>query len=273
MKKIRFLDNNLLTDSANVIFSSDTDYDGKTGQDVLDTKNFGVYRLTENVTLGGYVFDVELTAPLEPSSFAIVPNDVNGFYLTSETEVIVQASNFGFDTVEKEFEGIHSRFGAFCDFRETGVDNSFRYWRIWLKEFNRDPSEINESLDIKYIFFGDHVDITERNIATKYSVKLTDNSEIFESESGRRYVNDKPKKLTIDGLRFQYMNGTDRANFQKFYYEYGISQNFLTVIDPADVMTAEPLELMRIMHFNAIPDQSQQIRDLMETSFSLSEAL
>lgn len=273
MKKIRFLDNNLLTDSVNVIFSSDTDFNGKDGTDVLNPFEFGTYRLTENATLGGYVFDVTLNAPLEPSSFAMVPVDVNGFYLTSETEIIVQASNFGFDTVEKEFTGYHSRFGAFCDFREDGVENAFKYWRVWIKEFNRDPSEINESLDIKYLFFGDHVDIQERNITTAYSVELDDRTEIFESESGRRFSNNKDKRLKISGLRFQYMNGNDRANFQKFYYEKGIAENFLVAIDPADTMTAEPLELMRVMHFDRLPGQRQQIRDLMETTFTLTEAL
>ena len=270
---IRFLDNNLLLDTTNVSYTSDVDYDGKNISDVLDPHSFGVYRLTKNGSEDGYVVDITLSAPLEPTSFAMIPNDVNAFYLTSESEVKIQASNFGFDMIEKEFTGRHSRFGVFANLTEADSQNNFKYWRIFITEGNRDVSENNETLDIKYFYFGDGVQLTERNIAGGISVGLSDLSEVFKAESGREYYNQKDKKMTVGGLRFQYMNDTDRANFQKFYYENGITNNFLAMIDPDGVLEAEPCELMRVMKFDKLPAQTHRIRDLFENTFSLTEAL
>jgi hypothetical protein len=270
---IRFLENNLLLDTTNVSYTSDVDYDGKDISDVLDPHNFGVYRLTKNATEDGYLIDVTLSAPLEVTSFAMVANDVNGFYLTNESEVKIQASNFGFDMIEKEIIGRHSRFGVFANLSEVGEQNAFKYWRILITEGNRDVSENNETLDIKYCFFGDGVELTERNIAGGISVGVDDLSQVFKAESGREYYNQKDKQMKIGGLRFQYMNDTDRANFQKFYYEFGTTNNFLTMVDPDGKFEAEPCELMRVMKFDKLPTQTHRIRDLFENTFSLTEAL
>ena len=271
IEKIRFLDNNLVSQAVSVV--SDTDYDAKDVTGVLDAYDFGLYRLTENGTLGGYVFDIELFANLEPSCFAIVPSDVTRFFLTSETEVVLQASNSGFDNIEKEFTGVFSRFGAFVNIREAGVDNAYRYWRVWIKEFNRDPGEINESLDIKYFYLGDHVQIDTRNIAKGIGVFNEDKSSILIAESGRRFANLKQSQLKINNLKFQAMSGSDRANFQRFYQTVGKVENFLCIPDPGDATSAEPLELMRVMHFEKPPMQKHIVRDLFDQDFTLVEAV
>ena len=270
---IRFLDNNLLTDSANVSFSSKADLNGQTLADVIDSESFGKYRLTEDDTDAAYIFDVELTNQLNPCCFVMLAADVNKFYLTSESVITVQASNFGFGYVEKEFIGEFSRFGIYCNFYEAGVQNNFRYWRIHISAGNRAPSENNESLDIKYAFFGDGLTFEDRNVATGFGVSLKDLSKPFVAESGRKYYNQKEKQLVVSGLRFQYMNGTDRANFQKFYYENGITNNFLALIDPNGNIEAERFELMRIFKFDSLPKQTHKIRDLFENNFTLTEAL
>jgi len=270
---IRFLENNLLLDTTNVSYTSDVDYDGQNISDVLDPHSYGVYRLTKNAIEDGYLIDITLTAPIEPTSFAMLANDVNGFYLTSESQVRIQCSNFGFDIIEKEIIGRHSRFGIFANLAEIGEANAFKYWRILITEGNRDVSEIGESLDIKYCFFGDGVQLDTRNIAGGISTSLTDLSKVFKAESGREYYNQKEKQLKIGGLRFQYMNESDRSNFQKFYYEFGTTNNFLCMVDPDGKFEAEPCELMRIMKFDRLPNQTHKIRDLFENTFSLTEAL
>jgi hypothetical protein len=270
-KNIRFLDNNFFTTAANV--TSDADLNGVLASEVFDSYNFGKYRLTENGVLGGYVIDVELAGELSPSSFALIPDDIRVFYLTSETEVVLQASNTSFDVIEKEYTLNWSRFGIFGDLTEQGVDNSYRYWRIWVKEFNRGESEKNESLDIKYLYLGDHVLIDDRNISTSIGVQLEDRSKIQMAESGRVYANLKRPQLKITNLRFQFQNGSDRVNFQQFYHRTGKSENFLCVVDPNGITEAEKFELMRVMRFEKNPTQSHVVRDLFEQTFTLVEAL
>ena len=201
---IRLLDNNLLDDSVNVNFTSEADYNGNDIADVLDKRNFGVYRLTKDGTEDAYIINITLSAPLEPSSFAMLPA-YDSFYLTSESVVTLRASNLGFDYIEKEFTGKHSRFGVFCNVREKDIQNSFKYWQVYITTGNRAPSEINESLDIKYCFFGDGLEIVDKNIAPGYAVSHTDLSEKFTAESGREWWNEKDIVTDFSGLRFQMM--------------------------------------------------------------------
>jgi len=267
---IRFCNNNYLLDDE-VFFTSETDYNGNTFDDVFDTRNFGVYRLTKDPVDDAFIFDITLPGSIEPASFALLPADYNNFYLTAETEITIEASNFGFDTIEKTFTGKHSRFGVFCNFTELKEQNSYRYWRIRITTGNR--TEFDDSLDIKYAYFGDHVGLATRNIATGFGVGLKDLSQVFMAESGREYFNKKDKQMNLTGLRFQYMNDQDRVNFQQFYYCVGKTENFLTILDPDGVTEAEIGELNRIYSFNAIPGQTHQIRDLFENTFALKEAL
>ena len=271
-EKIRFLDNNLLGQEY-VILSGTDDYEGNSPADVLDPYNFGIYRLTQHPTLGGYCFDVELSASLEPSSFAMIPSDVRNFYLTSETEVVIQASNFGFESVEKEFKGKFSQYGVFCNIRQAETDNAYRYWRIWIKEFSRAPDDINESLDIKYLYFGDHVEINDTNISNGIGVRWIDNSTIAKSQSGRRYPNYKKPTLELNNCRFGLLKGNDRRNFQRFYQRVGKTENFLVVPDPSDFISVDPYELMRVMHFSQVPSQSHVVFDMYDQSFTLVEAV
>lgn len=270
-KNIRFLDNNFFADAESTV--SDIDHNGVYADECFDVYNFGKYRLTENGTLGGYVIDVTLKGEMAPSSFALIPDDNRVFYLTNETDIVIQASNSGFNLIEKEFTVQASRFGIYADLTETGVDNSYKYWRIWIKEFNRGESEKNESIDIKYIYLGDHVEIDGRNISTGIGVQLEDRSKLQISESGRVYANLKRPQLTITNLRFQYMNGNDRKAFQRFYHQVGKTDNFLVVLDPSGVTESEKYELMRVMRFEKNPSQSHVIRDLFTQTFSLVEAL
>lgn len=269
-KNIRFLDNNFFKDAESTV--SDVDLNGVYADECFDEYDFGKYRLTENGTLGGYVIDVTLKGEMAPSSFAIVPDDNRVFYLTNETEIVLQASNSGFGLIEKEFTAKWSRFGVFADLQDDD-DNSYKYWRIWIKEFNRGESEKNESIDIKYIYLGDHVEIDNWNITKGIGVELVDRSRIETSESGRVYANLKRPQLKITGLRFQFMNSIDRANFQKLYYQTGATSNFLVLIDPSGYTESEFLELMRVMRFEKNPSQSHVIRDLFTQNFSLIEAL
>jgi len=268
----RFLDNNFLDDDG-VTLTGLADGNGQTASDVLDKVDFGVYQLTETVADDAYIIDVQLTAPLNPSSMVMLAANVNNFYLTSESTVEVEASNFGFGTVQKTFTGRHSRFGVFCDLVEDGVDNSYTYWRIKIAVGNRGVDENLDALDIKYLFLGDGVRLTQRNITRRFSVDLKDLTQVFTSESGRQYYNQKPQRLYYNGLRFQYMSGQDRENFQKFYYFGGISKNFLFCPDPTGFMEAEAMELMRMVSFDALPKESHVQNDEFEVSFNLSEAV
>jgi hypothetical protein len=270
-KNIRFLDNNFLESAVSV--SSETDLNGFDVNDILDNYNFGKYRLTEDAVLSGYKIDIELQGELAPSSFSIIPDDNRIFYLTAETEVVIQASNSGFSVIEKEFTARHSRFGVFCDLQEDGIDNSYKYWRIWIKEFNRGTSELNESLDVKYIYLGDHVEVDSYNVSNGIGVQLEDRSVLQIAESGRVYANRKRPQLKITNLRFQYCSGADRIALQKLYYQVGKTENFLCVLDPSGVTEAEANELMRVMRFEKNPGQTHRVRDLFEQSFSLIEAL
>ncbi len=267
---IRFCNNNFIEDP-NTTLVAETDYNANVVADVLDTRDFGVYRLTKDPVEDAFIFDITLPNSLEPTVFALLPVNYNEFYLTAETEVTVEASNFGFNAIQKTFTGRFSRFGVQVNFTENGVQNSYRYFRIKITTGNR--ANFDETLDIKYFYFGDHVGLTTRNIATGFGVKLNDLSETFIAESGREYFNEKDLQLSLSGLTFQFMNGTDRSNFQRFYYEYRISRNFLTIVDPDDVIEAEYMELMRMMHFVGMPNQSHRLRDLFETTFELREAI
>lgn len=270
-ENIRFLDNSFLNQALSV--TSDEDYNGQYAIDATDVFDFGRYRLTENAELGGYVIDIELNGELQPSTFAMVPHDTTKFYLTSETEVVVQASNSGFDTIEKTFTGRWSRFGVFCDFMETGVDNSYRFWRIWIKEFNRGESEKNESIDIKYFYLGDHVEIDDRNIATGIGIEMIDRSKIQIVESGRAYSNKKRKQLKLTNLRFQHMTSADRSKFQIFYEEKGKTDNFLCIPDPSNASESVPFDLMRVFRLEKLPRGEHKILDQVTMNFSLIEAL
>jgi hypothetical protein len=267
---IRLCNNNFL-DDASVTIAAETDYNGNTVADILDTRDFGVYRLTKDPVQDAFIFDVTLPNSLEPTVFAILPANYNEFYLTAESEVTVEASNFGFNAIQKTFTGRFSRFGVQVNFTENSVQNSYRYFRIKITTGNR--TNFDETLDIKYFYFGDHVGLTTRNIATGFGVALNDLSESFVAESGREYFNEKDLQLSISGLTFQFMGDSDRANFQKFYYHVRKSKNFLTILDPDDKIEAEYMELMRMMRFVNLPNQSHRLRDLFETSFELREAI
>lgn len=267
---IRFCNNNYLSDSE-VTVVSETDYNGNTIDDVLDTRNFGVYRLTKDPVEDAFIFDITLPNSIEPTTFALLPVDYNAFYLTAETKITIEASNFGFNDIQKTFTGKHSRFGVLCNFTETSVQNSYRYWRIKITTGNR--SNFDETLDIKYAYFGDNLGLSTRNIATGFSVAQRDLSQIFTAESGREFPNFKDLQMTISGLRFQYMNEQDRINFQQFYYCVRKTLNFLTIVDPEGFTEAEIMENARVMHFVDIPGQAHRIRDLFENTFSLREAL
>lgn len=269
---IRLLDNNLLDDAVNVSFTSEADYNGNDVSDVLNKRSFGVYRLTKDPVEDAYIINITLSAPLEPSSFAMLPA-FSSFYLPSESVVSLRASNLGFDYIEKEFTGKHSRYGVFCDIRENGVQNSFKYWQVYITTGNRAPSEINESLDIKYCFFGDGLELTDKNIAPGFSIAHEDLSEKFESGSGREYWNEKDTYSIFSGLRFQLMKKEDRAEFQKFYFRNKTTNNFLAVVDPYGITEAEDLETMKMVRLESLPTSTQKYLNYFDVPFTLKEVI
>jgi len=269
---LRFLDNNMLEDTANVVVTAETDFNGNTYQDVLDKRNYGNYRLTKDPVKDAFIIDIELKAPLSPTSFAMVPKNINNFFLSSESTVEIQASNFGFDTTQETFTGKLSRFGVFVNLVKDQMD-PYRYYRVSIPFGNLGAGWTGENLDIKYMFFGDGVYRENVNIATGFSVTYEDLSEIFQAESGREYPNEKEFRTSFNGLRFQFMEGQDKINFQKFFQCAGIKKNFLVVVDPDFNIESDPNEYMRIMRFQNMPSQAHIIRKLFEHPFTLREAM
>lgn len=154
------------------------------------------------------------------------------FPLTKDAVITVKANNLKdrWDTAPLSFEVESTEFGIF-KFLDDIEDTSFRHWRIEVSNPNHISSN-GPSLHFGYIYLGDYVSLTKRNIESGFTKVRTDKSIMQTSESGVSYFDKKTKFVEYSNIGVKFIDKEQRFLFEKLFRKTGVVEPFFISLDP-----------------------------------------
>lgn len=129
--------------------------------------------------------------------------------------------------------------------------SNYKYVRI---KFNdRTNSNGPTAVSASYLYVGNYLTFTTTNIARGFQKQLVDPSDIQETQSGRRYFNQRTLYERFNNLQIQLPERSERLTFQQFVYDFGLTNPFFISIDPGLKISDELVELTKFVYFDPLP--------------------
>ena len=154
------------------------------------------------------------------------------FTLSKHSLITIKANNLKdrWDTAPLNIQLESTKFGIFKFFDEI-EDTSFRHWRIEIFDVDNNSSN-GPSLYFGYIYLGDYVSLTKRNIESGFTKVQTDKSIVQTSESGVSYFDKKTKFVEYSNTGIKFIDKEQRFIFEKLFRKTGIIEPFFISLDP-----------------------------------------
>jgi hypothetical protein len=270
-RNIRFYDNQYLTDANTTKRTGESGYPF---DNALTTIRSQVYVPTMATHRTWYLYcDFGWNAPI--SFLAVIGPLGEIFNVSSAAVITLKANNIDdFTGTTPYSETITaSEYGLYKHIDNS--DGGYRYWRLDVDDStNPESSDLDDyPVKIGHIYFGDHVQITERTINSGFVKSEIDPSTGQTSMNGQKYFDNKQKYLSYAGLGLGYMPADERSLLEQMFYDYGKSDPFFISLDPSLKFSTYEWELSRLVRFDKEPQLTSFYSDIYSMTFSVSEAV
>lgn len=126
------------------------------------------------------------------------------------------------------------------------TDNTtYRYVRFDF--IDRENPNGPQSFDLRCIYLGDHVEMTDRNVVNGFTAELVDPSIKSFSSSGVPYFRTLPKYWMITGVGIDWNKTTDRIKIIDLFRDVGNTVPFFVSIDPTGEISDGIKELTKFV--------------------------
>lgn len=153
---------------------------------------------------------------------------------------------------------------------DGGQTAAYRFWKIEI--IDRLNYLGPEGIEIAYVYVGDHISMTQTNMATGFTKELTDPSNVLQSENGALFFEKRPRYLTLTNCEIQLINAQEREDIEQLFYDVGIREPMFVSVDPGVEVTISLEELTRFMVMISSPTLNHVLRDYYNISFEMREA-
>jgi hypothetical protein len=216
-------------------------------------------------------FTIDLGAALECTLIAMIPPSGTILKFSENASIIVKASNVNDRAAApftKTFTPTDSGVFGWLDDTETP---NYRYWWIDID----DNSNINGAagLALGYMYLGNHLDFTNRNLSNGFSLTRLINTKVETSEGGQQYYNKRPSQRRISNTNMRYMTGTDARLLDKMLYEIDIHTPMIVSLDPKLLVTPNPDDLTLYATIDGESNINHIINDYYSTVLTFKEVL
>lgn len=126
-------------------------------------------------------------------------------------------------------------------------------YRFWQFEFSDKTNTAGPAVDFSYIYLGDYVTFTTRNLSEGFTRKLVDPSILQESENGGAFWRRRPKYWLYESLSVEWLSDTERTNVEGVFTEVGTSTPFVLSVDPGAAISANVGEFTKFGVFAGDP--------------------
>lgn len=207
----------------------------------------------------------------QTATFACLLSSVDEkFSLTQNAVVTLQASNLDSWASAPVNIDLPVESLSAMSFLDDTLTTPYRYYRI--KIVDRLNPLGPEGISIGYAYIGDHVTVTNTNIATGFSKTLQDPSVVQVSENGALFFETRPRLREVNGTGIQFLSGAQYDELEQVFYDLGIRTPFLISIDPGVEVSRKLEDMTHLMIMSRPPELSHVIRDLYNVSFDMREA-
>lgn len=267
--RLRFLDNNLNdADTATITYSSQAS-STYAAANTRDPSRSKYWKPAGALATEWYQLDLGVAYPV--TAFAMIGPIDEAFQLSEYASIVVKADNIDDNwttpafsqTVTAEAAG----GGAFAFFDVDGTQPSYRFWRV---EFDMGDAP---DLKVSHIYFGDYVTMTVGNVAPGFAYAIEDPSEVFQSESGQKFFNTRPKFRSFSSAEVQIMEASYKRDIEAMFYRLGLSETLYLALDPTEEISASPGELIAYGRFAQRPELRHVFSTYYSLSFSFEEAV
>lgn len=131
-----------------------------------------------------------------------------------------------------------------------GLSTTYRFWQF---EFSDKTNTAGPAVDFSYIYLGDYVTFTTRNLSEGFTRKLVDPSILQESENGGAFWRRRSKYWLYESLSVEWLSDTERTNVEGVFTEVGTSTPFVLSVDPGAAISASVGEFTKFGVFASDP--------------------
>jgi hypothetical protein len=260
-KNLRFHWNQQISTGNSTVSSASGTYPFANALDPIRSK---LYQPTSNVW--NIEWDFGWSAP--NSFFGIVGTIDKPFTISEAATMTLKADNIPSNWTTPAFSSaiVPSDYGALLNMDNSG--GGYRYWRL----------DVDDSLnpvqnEVGFMYLGDHVDITERDINRGFSKTLIDPTVLMRSVNGTLYSDKRQKRLMISNIGMGYIPGEERRLLEQMYWDFGIDTPLFVSLDPTLSFSTYDWELTRLVNFTAQPQFTNFSNDKYSMAFTLQESV
>lgn len=203
--------------------------------------------------------------------FAVIGPLQSEFPISSSATIKLYANNLN-EWSAPPFELNLTRLdGGIFQFMDAIADTRYRYWKFEIVD------KLNplgpEGLSIGHIFIGDYITLTTRNTNRGFTKSQIDPAQVFESENGALYFDEKTKYTNFDSMAMSYLDKNDKDTMEGLFRRLGKTTPLYVSIDPTKEITNDIDELTKYVVFNESPKFQHIIYDKFTMSLSFREVL
>lgn len=197
------------------------------------------------------------------------------FTIPESATVTLKANNLDnrWDTAPLSVTLTPTAFGIFKFFDDI-ADTNYRYWRVDIED--RENSGGNgPSYSVGYLYLGDYLTFTDKNIANGFVKTLVDDSIVQRSENGALYFDTKTKYHRYTNSSIGLIDKDQRETMERMYNYLGNTTPFFISLDPQNKIspTGELYHETKYIRFSKPPKFTHVIRDLFNMSLEFEEIL
>lgn len=259
---IRFMDNQKI-DGNYTITNEDVNYPFTNALSQLRSRIFRTtgtsFTLTCDMTFPDKINTLILFAPL---------GDPLG--ISREAVIKLRADNVNvWDSPELDIEIDMVVDDKLVYFTNTDLDTYYRFWQVSIE----DPTNTNGYLEFAYIYLGDYLTTTVRNLAPKFQWEQVHTVRESRALDGTSYFDSRYKYDRLKATKFSYVNSEDRELLQDLYNRKGKDLSFPICVDPTSVISNNKEELTKLVRFATNFNATQQSQERYNLSMSFNEVI
>lgn len=154
-------------------------------------------------------------------------------------------------------------------FAPDNTELNYRFWSLYID----DPASSTGIISFAYIYMGDYLTTTARNIAPGFGWDQIHNAKEAKALDGTSYFDSRYKYDTFTSNKFSYVNMEDRQILQNLFNRKGKDIFFPVCIDPTSIISNSKEEMTKLVRFNTDLKSKHKVLGRFDVSFSLNEVI
>lgn len=154
-------------------------------------------------------------------------------------------------------------------FTNTELDTYYRFWQVSIE----DPASSLGYIEFGYIYLGDYLTTTVRNLAPKFAWEQVHKVKESKALDGTSYFDSRYKYDTLRSTKFSYVDATDRALLQDLYNRKGKDLSFPICVDPTSIISNNKEELTKLVRFGSNFRSNHESQERYNLSMSFNEVI